>query len=70
MRPNKVEFGIDVVEALNRRYGTSNMDVDDKDMFVVGKNTQVTTVEAVGFDQIVQKQRYKLWVVSVFFQFL
>eukprot|EP00794_Sanderia_malayensis_P013806 gene13806-15251_t len=56
IRPHKVNFGITIIQALEKRYGTGCTNFEDSEMFVLGENEQKTVVEMVGFEKVHQKQ--------------
>jgi len=52
VRSQKVNFGISISEAIERRYGDLSDDIDRENMFFVGAKNRKTLVDVVGFDQV------------------
>ena len=62
VRPKKVDFGINVIEALKQRYGQGGEGINEEDMFVMSGKNKKKAVEMVGADSIQAKQRYLIQV--------
>ena len=52
VRPHKMNFGISISEAIERRYGDLSDDVDKDNMYLIGEKNQRTSVDVVGFDKV------------------
>ena len=57
LRPNKINFGITLKEAIKRRYDDHPEEVTQDDMYVLGGGTQKTLVEVIGFNKVHEKLR-------------
>lgn len=71
IRPNKVQGGINAIQAVKLRYGLKNDQnggVDAKELFVLDHNMQQTQVEMVGAQKVnlIQSQFSKLKSITMF----
>lgn len=66
VRPHKLNLGIDIIDAIQKRYASFSDEVKEEDLYLFGTGHQKVVIEAVGFDKVQEKQRYNLSVLSNF----
>eukprot|EP00112_Aurelia_sp_Birch-Aquarium-sp1_P006532 Seg172.5 transcript_id=Seg172.5/GoldUCD/mRNA.D3Y31 product="Tubulin-specific chaperone E" protein_id=Seg172.5/GoldUCD/D3Y31 len=57
VRPHKLNLGIDIIDALQKRYASFSDEVKEEDLYLFGTGHQKVVIEAVGFDKVQEKQR-------------
>ena len=69
VRPHKLNLGIDIIDAIQKRYASFSDDDKEEDLYLFGTGHQKVVIEAVGFDKVQEKQRYNPQFCSVNFDF-
>ena len=55
-----MNLGIDIIDAIQKRYASFSDDKEAEDLYLFGTGHQKVVIEAVGFDKVQEKQRYDL----------
>ena len=66
VRPQRLNFGIRMIDAIEKRYGSLSDDIGNQSLYVLDANNQRTSVEAVGFEKWKTALKYVIMKNTVF----